>query len=86
MQTRSKRGCCVRCRGEPIPWLHYAPEEVAVWGIVLRELRDLYPKHACEVRCCLCSTSVLKDAMQHLLRAVNGVAGVSARLPAVQFP
>ncbi len=39
-----------RGRGEPVPLLAYAPEEVAVWGTVLRELRGLYPQHASQAR------------------------------------
>ena len=42
------------CRGEPVPEVEYGPEEVAVWTTVLRELRDMYPKHACEARACWC--------------------------------
>jgi hypothetical protein len=33
-----------------VPLLAYAPEEVAVWGTVLRELRGLYPQHASQAR------------------------------------
>ncbi|GBF97155.1 chloroplast phenylalanine hydroxylase [Raphidocelis subcapitata] len=33
--------------GEPIPRIDYSPEEVAVWGLALRELRRLFPTHAC---------------------------------------
>ncbi|CAL5221634.1 g3858 [Coccomyxa viridis] len=33
--------------GEPIPRLEYTAEELHVWATVLRELKDLYPQHAC---------------------------------------
>lgn len=35
------------CSGEPVPDVEYTPEEVAVWGHVLRELKGLFPRHAC---------------------------------------
>jgi len=41
-----------------VPLLAYAPEEVAVWGTVLRDLRGLYPQHACEARAGLRSLPV----------------------------
>ena len=33
--------------GEPVPRLEYTAEELHVWATVLRELKDLYPQHAC---------------------------------------
>ena len=33
--------------GDPIPRLEYTAEELHVWATVLRELKDLYPQHAC---------------------------------------
>ena len=33
--------------GDPIPQLDYTAEELHVWATVLRELKDLYPQHAC---------------------------------------
>ncbi len=33
--------------GEPIPRIAYTPQEVEVWGHVLRELGQLFPRHAC---------------------------------------
>ena len=35
------------CREDPIPRLQYLPEENQCWATVLRELRQLYPTHAC---------------------------------------
>jgi hypothetical protein len=32
---------------DPIPYVEYTPEEVRVWGQVLMELRQLFPKRAC---------------------------------------
>lgn len=36
------------CSGNVIPTLQYTPEEVKTWGAVLRELKQLYPQHACQ--------------------------------------
>ena len=44
----SSTASCANCRGEPIPQIQYTPEEVQTWGTVLRELTQLYPKHACQ--------------------------------------
>lgn len=42
---------CWACSGEPIPRIEYTPDEVAVWGTVLPQLKELIPRHACkEVR------------------------------------
>lgn len=35
-------------RGEPIPRIHYLPEEEATWGLVLGQLEALFPQHACK--------------------------------------
>ncbi|EFN54228.1 hypothetical protein CHLNCDRAFT_24756, partial [Chlorella variabilis] len=39
--------------GEPIPRIEYTPDEVAVWGTVLPQLKELIPRHACKefLRC-----------------------------------
>jgi phenylalanine-4-hydroxylase len=34
--------------GEPIPRIHYTPEEVYVWGTALSKLKALFPSHACK--------------------------------------
>lgn len=36
------------CSGDDIPPVQYLPEEVKTWGAVLRELKQLYPQHACQ--------------------------------------
>ena len=38
---------CKHRVGQPIPRLDYTAEELHVWATVLRELKDLYPQHAC---------------------------------------
>ena len=39
---------CMSCSGDDIPPVQYLPEEVKTWGAVLRELKQLYPQHACQ--------------------------------------
>lgn len=34
--------------GEPIPRVEYSSSEVTAWGAALRELKALYPTHACK--------------------------------------
>jgi hypothetical protein len=38
----------ISCRGQPIPYLEYTPDEVHVWDVVLERLSKLYPTHACD--------------------------------------
>src|SRR4051812_16635320 len=33
--------------GHPIPTIQYKPEEISTWGAVFRNLKALYPTHAC---------------------------------------
>jgi len=40
--------CQTVCSGDPIPRIDYTPEEVAVWGTALANLKGMYPKHACK--------------------------------------
>ena len=37
----------VRCRGDVIPTVEYSPEEVATWGLIYRQLKELQPTHTC---------------------------------------
>jgi hypothetical protein len=36
------------CSGEPIPHIQYTDSEQMVWATALRELKQLFPKHACK--------------------------------------
>lgn len=45
--VNSVKTLSLACRGDAIPHLEYMPEEVKVWGTVLKELQQLYPTHAC---------------------------------------